>query len=170
MTVSLFVVPMICEPLIGQPMEVCLKQNPHLTGLELADWVDQGSRLEVDILIGSDHYWDFVTGAISKSPGGPTAVHTKLGWVLSGPMAIQGMNQCSTNLIITHVLRADTQTDSLGDQMRAFWELESLGIQPNEKPMCDDFSSNIKFREGRYEVLLPWKQFHLPLPDNYNLS
>ena len=44
---------MICEPLIGQPIDVCIKQNPHLTSLELADWADQGSGLEVDILIGT---------------------------------------------------------------------------------------------------------------------
>ena len=74
------------------------------------------------------------------------------------------------NLVTTHVLRFDTQPDPLNDQLRAFWELESLGIQPNEKTMYDDCNSNIKFREGRYEVSLPWKQFHQPLPDNYNLS
>ena len=170
MTVSLFVVPMICEPLIGQPIDVCISQNPHLADLELADWADQGSRLEVDVLIGSDHYWDLVTGAVSKSTGGPTAIHTKLGWVLSGPIAVGGSNQCSTNLITTHVLRVDTQPDPLNDQLRAFWELESLGIQPNEKSMYDDSRSTIKLREGRYEVSLPWKQFHQPLPDNYSLS
>ena len=68
MIMSLFIVPMIREPLIGQPIDVCIKQNPHLAGLELADWADQGSGLEVDILIGSDYYWDLVTGAVSKRP------------------------------------------------------------------------------------------------------
>ena len=170
MTMSLFIVPMICEPLIGQPIDVCIKQNPHLAGLELADWADQGSGLEVDILIGSNYYWDLVTGAVSKSTDGPTAIQTKLGWVLLGPIAIGGSNQCSMNLVTTHVLRVDTQPDPLNDQLRAFWELESLGIQPNEKTMYDDCNSNIKFREGRYEISLPWKQFHQPLPDNYNLS
>ena len=84
MTMSLFIVPIICEPLIGQPIDVCI--NPHLTGLELADWADQGSGLEVDTLIGSDYCWDLVTGAVSKSTDGPTAIQTKLGWVLSGPL------------------------------------------------------------------------------------
>ena len=28
----------------------------------------------------------------------------------------------------------------------------------------------IKFVEGRYPVSLPWKEFHDPLPDNYQLS
>ena len=167
MTLSLFVVPMICEPLIGQPISVCVNQIPHLTGLELADWAGQGSKLEVDVLIGSDYYWDLVTGAVFKGTNGPTAIHTKLGWILSGPTAVKGPNQCSTNLVTTHVLRIDAQPDPLNNQLRAFWELESLGINPNEKNMYDDSSSNIKLKEGRYEVSLPWKHFHQSLPDNY---
>ena len=68
MTVSLYVVPMICEPLISQPIEVCINKNPHLNGLELADWAEQGSGLEVDILIWSDYYWDIVTGQFLRVP------------------------------------------------------------------------------------------------------
>lgn len=67
-------------------------------------------------------------------------------------------------------LRVDAQPDPLDNQLRAFWELESLGIQPNEKVIHDNSSGNITFREGRYEVSLPWRQFHQSLPDNYNLS
>ena len=166
MTVSLFNVPIICDPLVCQPIDVCINQKPHLKGLELADWADKGSTLEVDILIGSDNYWDLVTGAVSKSTGGPTAIHTKLGWVLSGPVTVGNSNQCSMNLVTTHTLRVDPLTG----QLRAFWELESLGIKPNEKSVYDDSRNDLKFREGRYEVSLPWKQFHRTLPDNYNLS
>ena len=129
-----------------------------------------GSNLEVDVLIGSDHYWDVVTGAICKSNGGPTAIHTKLGWVLSGPTAVECPERCSANLVTTHVLRVDMQPDPLNDQLRAFWELESLGINPNEKGVHDDPCIDIKFVEGRYQVSLPWKQFHQSLPDNYSLS
>ena len=85
-------------------------------------------------------------------------------------MAVKGPNQCSTNLVTTHVLRVDVQPDPLSEQLRAFWELESLGIRPDEKSVHDGTSSSIKFREGRYKVSLPWKQFHQPLPDNYHLS
>ena len=40
----------------------------------------------IDILIGSDQYWQLVTGEVVKSKSGPTAMNTKLGWVLSGPV------------------------------------------------------------------------------------
>ena len=74
MTMSLFVVPMICEPLVGQPIDVCINQKPHLKGFELPDLADKGSKLRVDI----------VTGAVSKSTGGPTAIHTKFVWSSNG--------------------------------------------------------------------------------------
>lgn len=63
-----------------------IKQNTPYR-LELADWVGQGSGLEVDVLIGSDYYWYLVTGSVvPKEYGGPTAIHTKLEWVLSGSL------------------------------------------------------------------------------------
>ena len=71
--ISLFVVPMICEPLVCQPTDVCLSQNPEFSRLELADRTGPASQLQVDILVGADHYWEFVTGVVSKGSGGLTA-------------------------------------------------------------------------------------------------
>ena len=59
----------------------------------------------------------------------------------------------------------------LDEQLRSFWELESLGIQKREKTLYyDDLATHIAFRGGRYQVALPWKEFHEPLPNNYLLS
>ena len=44
--------------------------------------------MPIDILIGSDYYWQLVTGSICRGTSGPVAVHTKLGWVLSGPSSL----------------------------------------------------------------------------------
>ena len=126
------------------------KQNPQFAGLELADWADSDDRLEVDILIGADHYWELVTGKITKNTGCPTAIHTRLGWVLSGLIPAGILSSCSTNLVTTHVLRVDMQSDPTDDRPRAFWELKSLGIQPDEKTMYGDAISTIEFKGGRY--------------------
>ena len=64
---SLFVVPFICEPLVSQPIDVCISQGSQLAGLELADWADQESQFEVHILVGTDQYWNVVTGAVSHA-------------------------------------------------------------------------------------------------------
>lgn len=61
--------------------------------------------------------------------------------------------------------------DELNSTLRSFWELESLGnYDPDKSSVYDEFESSIQFKQGRYEVSLPWKEFHDPLPDNYELT
>ena len=154
----LCVVPTICEPLVGQPIAECIKGNKQLASLELADLSESNS---VDILIGSDYYWQVVTREICKGEGGPTGIPTRLGWVLSGPIE----SSCTiTNLTSTHVLLVDT---SLDQRLQSFW---TLGIHVTEKNVYDGFSESVIFVEGRYQVSLLWRMQHKPLPDNYQLS
>ena len=144
------VVPTICGPLVGQHITTCFENTQQFMGLDFADYSDGRSSLEVDVLIGSDYYWDLVTGSVYRSEGGPTAIHTKLGWVLSGPTPAKDQAQCSMNLTTTHVLRAETQeleSTALDEQLRSFWELESLGINKEEKTLYDEFASDITFHE-----------------------
>ena len=79
-------VPLICEPLTGQPLSLAVTQFPYLKDLELADVDCHGENLEVNVLIGSDHYWKVVSGNVVRGKGGPTAIETRFGWVLSGPI------------------------------------------------------------------------------------
>ena len=78
------------------------------------------------------------------------------------------------NLSVTHVLHVETVPEdpscALNDQLRAFWELEALGIRDKERTLYDDFSGVVKFENGSYKVPLPWREYHDPLPDNYQLS
>lgn len=169
---SLYVVPTICEPLVSQPIATCVSEGCHLASLDLADYSDGETSLEVDMLVGSDFYWDLVTGGVSRGTQGPVAIHTKLGWVLSGPTSAMEPIHSSTNLVTTHVLQVDAKPSEqdVEEQLRSFWELESLGIVGAEKTIYDEFLDSVNFQNGRYEVSLPWKESHRPLPDNYQLS
>ena len=40
----------------------------------------------------------------------------------------------------------------------------------NDKSIYDDFCKHIQFKDGRYEVALPWKQPRPDLPTNYQTS
>ena len=82
---TMFSVPHICEPLTVQPISLCAATCDHLAQLELADSCSDDSTLEVDVLIGSDYYWDLATGEVRRGESGPVAINTRLGWVLSGP-------------------------------------------------------------------------------------
>ena len=75
---SAFTVPLICQPLQGQPVEQVVKDNNCFSGLRLADYCNEGETLDIDILVGSDYYWNLVTGHTIRGAQGPTAVHTKL--------------------------------------------------------------------------------------------
>ena len=109
---------MICEPLQHQFNSQAQQGYDNLRDLNLADcstWIDNS---EVDVLIGCDKYWDLVTGEVRRGENGPTAVGTRLGWVLSGPVEDERMpiSKPATNLATTHVLRcaiSPTQTQSL---------------------------------------------------------
>ena len=39
----------------------------------------------VDVPIGLDWYWSLVMGGVIRGMSGPTAIHTKVGWILPGP-------------------------------------------------------------------------------------
>ena len=69
---QLFAVPMICKPFASQPTTCRIWQTPM-----------DVQRLEVDILIGSDQYWNLITSETRRGTSGSVAINTRLGWVLS---------------------------------------------------------------------------------------
>jgi len=110
-------------------------------------------------LIGSDHYWQIATWKVIQKENSPIAIHTHLGWVLSGPVAGFTTQGDTVSLHTTHVLHIGSSDsfERLDQSLKAFWELESLGITPAEPSVYEEFTSSIKFDNGRYEVSLPWK-------------
>ena len=73
------------------------------------------------------------------------------------------------NLVQTHAMRVDNEEMTLEKQLSKFWELESLGISPQENSVYETFKDGIEFVNERYQVRLPWKQDHPLLPDNFTL-
>lgn len=57
---------------------------PHLEGLGTADQsLIDNPAVDVDILIGPDHYFEIVIGAIRRGDKGPVAVQSEFGWLVS---------------------------------------------------------------------------------------
>ena len=55
--------------------------------------------------------------------------------------------------------------------MNYYSPFESFGIVDAKVPsVLETFEETIQFVDGRYEVSLPWKEFHPTLPDNFGLS
>ena len=93
--------PVICTTL---PSVTHTDTLPHLEGLELAD-NSTGLCDRIDILVGSDFYWDFVSGDIRTRDEVPIAVNSSLGWLLSGPVESTAVaNLASSHMIVVEPL------------------------------------------------------------------
>ena len=146
--------------------------GPHLDGLHLADC--SNPQDSIDVLIGCDHYWDFVTNEIVRGEVGPTAINSKFGWLLSGPTESATSSETSvTNLIISGTSDSlfDQAQDPLIGTLKRFWETESIGIKEESEitGSSDCFNENVCFNGHRYEVRLPWKDNHPTVPSDYEL-
>ena len=163
--VSLFVVPHICNPLSARPVSTGYQ---HLSGLNLADHCSESELVKVNLLIGSDVYWDVVTGEIIRGASGPVVINTRLGWVLSGPVPMN--NVTSVNFTSSQTLQINRSTDVLEKELQSFWELESFGIREKEDSVQEQFTESVRMVDGRYPVSLPWREYHETLPTNHELS
>ena len=174
MRMSFLSVPSICEPISGQAVTYAIGSYKELESLKFSDYSQGDGDVEVDILVGLDQYWKLVTGEVVHCLNGPTAVYTRLGWVLSGPVQGSPSGTSSVNLITTHSLWVDAyqqQTESaLEGQLKMFWDLESLGIRRDEPSVYDEFQRGIVYKHPRYEVSLPWRETHPALHDHYKLA
>ncbi|XP_071127724.1 uncharacterized protein [Mytilus edulis] len=165
--VEVLVVPNIASPLsnyIGNG----IREFKYLKGLRLAHpFTEDNSSFEISLLIGADFYWDFVEDTILRG-NGPTAVKSKLGYLLSGPIPTSYRQQSNVgmyNILTSH------KPEELN--LERFWELESLGVDSNTTDvetvdyMETNQKSAIEFRENKYIAKLPWKPNHEPLPTNF---
>ena len=159
--------PVICSTL---PAHVSTSYA-HLHGLELAD-DSSSSENSIELLIGSDYYWLFVTGKTRRGEEGPIAVDSKLGWLLSGPINEVSCDRCYVtriNLIIEgeKPLFQPSEDDVLANSLKSFWDTESAGISDTTANEEELFEIDVRRKGNRYEVKLPWKENTKPSSNGY---
>ena len=168
--VELYVVPKICSPISCQTIDLAQATYEHIIDLELADSTYGSRVLKIDILIGGDFYWKFVTGGIVRGESGPVAINTTLGWLLSGSCD-WGCDFVTTNLVSNHVLTIDCASEvtdrdtEIIKSVTKFWEVEEIGVEETNDAVEKEFLQSIKFEDNRYTVKLPWKTDPEILPD-----
>ena len=94
-------------------------------------------------------------------PNEPVALRTSLGWVFCGPTGGYGQD-CTVSMSVQ--VCADQQLD---DTLQKLWNLEFIGITPVEKSVLRKYKETLAYKNGRYEVSLPWKDEQVVLKDNY---
>ena len=143
---------------------------PHFQGLALAD-NSNSCRKRVDILIGTDHYYDIVIGETIRGSAGPVAVSSKLGWLLSCPVSFSAENDdkscrtindvVNTNLVLDILLCREEVIDEsreIVDALDKFRKHEGMGVGNDETPK-NERTMDTKYdnHNERYQVSLPWK-------------
>ena len=141
---------------------------PYLRGLPLAHPVGKDNNFEISLLIGADLYWNIVQDKIKRG-NGPTAMESKIGYLLSGPLS---SSHSDTNGIdVLHVGVVGMK----GTNIAQFWDVEFTGTLPITKsttvndqkfPTAYLNSSVHQNSDGSYIVGFPWKCDHPPLPSN----
>ena len=165
--ISVLIVPKIAPPLQNM-LRTSLQQVPHLKSLQLAHPITENENFEISVLIGADYYWNFVQDHIIRGDG-PTAVQSKLGYLLSGPLPA---HPHSSNISSFHV---STQSMKEASDFERFWNIESAGTQPTANNPDEQFlqsyiNTSITCQQnGSYSLKFPWKENHPPLPNNYDV-
>ncbi|KRY99475.1 hypothetical protein T4B_3434 [Trichinella pseudospiralis] len=146
------------------PPNPVMEEHDHLKGLKFADQFPRG-EVEIDLLIGIDHYYDIVLNEIKRvDTSKPTAVKTIFGWVICGRNVPQNR---------THLLHCKVNEDCKCECniMKKFWEVEALGTEiRNEFEVSDvlkRFKNEVRFDGERYVVKLPWKSTEVQILNNY---
>jgi hypothetical protein len=122
------------------------------------------------MLIGADYYWDIVQNKIIRGKG-PTAVQSRLGYLLSGPMSNSTGYTTSASMLNILIQHKNEEYD-----LERFWKLESMGVTTDEYTnINNDFSetyetTSIRYKDYHYSAILPWKEDSPELLSNFNVT
>jgi hypothetical protein len=163
--IQVLIIPTIAVPQKSFPTAE-IRNLPYLNGLKLAHPMTTDDHFHIPLLIGADHYWDVVEDEIVRGPGS-TAARSRIGYLLSGPTTGPAVATKSLNATILKVI---VSNEHKSKALERFWNLESIGILPDEITTHEDKfvkeyqDSSIRLVNGRYCAKLPWKSN--PLPTN----
>lgn len=171
-SIDALVVDTICSECIPVPEENVLREMNKMRLDTQALSLQGVEDKQIAVLIGSDYYWDLVTGTVKPVHEKLKAVETRLGWTVQGPLS------ATTNVIQSAsvvVLRTTVTEQDISKLLTRFWDLESIGIKAEHEEtkvadsVLENFENNIKKKDNRYEVALPWKE-RVDLADNYAIA
>lgn len=164
--VTVLIVPKLAAP-VRNSVRTHLNQLSYLQHLPLAHPVTNDENFDITILIGADFYWRFVQDNVVRGDG-PTAVESRLGYLLSGPLPLsQSVSTSCVHISSLSCIIEDTDYST-------FWKMESMGTDAttqknaDEEFLTDYLTTKVtKQMNGSYALKFPWKSNHPPLPSNY---
>ena len=113
----------------------------------------------IDLLIGSDYFWDIIESDKVTLPSGMILLPSKFGYIVTGKF--RDTKQCLCNHV--HTLFVTTEiNDQAVNNLEDLWCLETIGIKDSVTMEIDEealrkFNDTTKFEEDRYQVAWPWR-------------
>jgi len=148
-------------------VESDISQLLYLRNIPLTHPVTTEQQFQISLLKRADYYWNIIESHIIRGSHGPTAMKSKIGYLLSGPM----VSDSSSAIFHTSVL------DTADHDLQRFWMIKSTGTSsmsdnPNSNVFIQSYINSHISRspDGLYTAKFPWKTNHSPLPTNYDLS
>ncbi|XP_053686561.1 uncharacterized protein LOC128736105 [Sabethes cyaneus] len=140
----------------------------YLSGLPLESY----SKVKPRILIGVDNSrLDYPLDSREGSYSQPTAVLTRLGWIIYGPCSVaKRSTTVKENAYSYHIC----ECDALQSAVKNYFALDSLGIQLNGKTLMSNederainlLQSNTVLKDKKYETCLLWRYDNVRLPES----
>ncbi len=115
--------------------------------------------LKVELLIGSDIYWQLVSSETRTDGRGLTAIDSRFGWLISGAVD----DRAAPTVVAVNTVTTDDpdELDNIEFDLSMFWSLEHVGIiEPTykEPEILAPFLAQIQMgRNGRFVTSLPKK-------------
>jgi hypothetical protein len=166
----------IVKPINQSGWKKCLTHE-YIRELPLADNLNSGGHLVVDLLIGCDSAYLFLENRLITGKNGPTVQFSNIGCFLSGPLETRNGSGDATAqaAVIGDNVPCGTMSQDDDDQEIQFLKsyLDSCILtheEQNEGEYNEQFLTNyldkMQFKEGHYYAPLPWKDDHPELKPN----
>lgn len=163
--VSCLVLPKITTCLPSQSFNKELIKIP--SNIVLADPLFNRSG-NIDMLLGASIFYELLCIGQIREKNNPILQKTKFGWVISGNLYKQYVNQRPTQAFLT--------LNELNESVERFWKAEEISTQeqlltPEEK-YCENYFAETTTRDssGRFNVRIPFKTNINQLGDSRQLA
>ena len=117
-------IPRISQLLRNLPFHY-VKELPYLKDIRLTYTVSDSQEFDISMFIGADFYWSIVQETLIRVPGS-TALKSKLGYLLSGPLHNYSNSLASS---VLHISTSESETQS---PPKDTWEVE---LKQNEQSL-----------------------------------
>ena len=111
----------------------------------------------IDLLIGSVTYWEFVTGEIKRNNNCALVAQKSIfGYLVSGPLTkTNSLKPKSPSYVMKIVCKQD---NCLNEKLVGFGNLIPSEYHDNETSVYDEFIDSQKFKNDHYSVALTFKE------------